>query len=191
MTKNFIKILLTLVVISITACTKTAYYPVNPYGSYDDNKALLKAIGGDMLADVGDFTTYVKNTDTIGCGGVTGSRRIIFADDGTLERYIKNALVKELDMADMYLPGAPIRLTGQLNAIELKTTITGEWHLDVTIRSSNGHTLTYDSYFDFPRNWSKDRGCQQAAESLVSAVQVLLRSLINHPEFKFLLNPAT
>lgn len=167
-----------------------------------DNVVALRAYRGQAIG-VGAFTSSEPGKNEIMCRGVGPVRT---PDGEPFADYIRKALVDELKMAEIYADGAPVTLTGTLDAMDFNSTGVGarttssavlgtndpepippHWALTLTVASSNGRKFTVSERYDFAGNFAGEVACNQTAHAMMPAVQNLVGRLVRSPEFPALL----
>jgi hypothetical protein len=180
-------VLLLLAVLAASACSA---YTVPRYGLSAENVTGLKKLGSKV--NLGAFTATTPGQTEIRCRAVGPVRT---PDSRPFEDYIRRALLDELRIADVYSEGAPVTLTGNLDKIDFNS-MSGDWTMDLTVRSSNGRALTVSSKYEFspgpmfqpgPAQAAAARACAETAQAFAPAVQVLIGKLVYHPELAQLL----
>jgi hypothetical protein len=96
-------------------------------------------------------------------------------DGATFATYLHDALVSELQTAGVYSEAAPVMLTGVVEQIRFAPARPqGEWHIVVTVYSSNGISIQIDERRDSPEG---------APDAFMPAVQDLIAKLVQDPRF--------
>ncbi len=175
--RGFFAILVTLVV--ITGCST---FDVGRYGVSVENNAALKKLGGSKVA-VGPFTATEPGRKEIACRGVGPIKT---PDERPFESQVRQALIDELAVADLLAESAPVTLTGHVNKLDFDS-MAGEWILDVTVKSSNGQSLTAVNKYSYGFTYIGETACVRTAKSFVPAVQLLIGKLVHDPKFADLL----
>jgi hypothetical protein len=147
-----------------------------------ENNATLKKLGGSKVA-VGPFTATEPGRREIACRGVGPIRT---PDEQSFEHQIRQALIDELTVADLFTATAPITLTGHVNKLDFDS-MAGEWVLDVTVTSSNGQSVTAANKYSYGFTYIGETACVRTAKSFVPAVQLLIGKLVYDPKFADLL----
>ena len=112
-----------------------------------------------------------------------------FTPDGnTYADFIKEALIDELQMAELYSVEAPTLLTGHLDDINFNST-TGDWNLALTIKSSNGQSISVTENHKYKTSFYGETACNQTAQALMPAVQDTINRVVTHKNFSNLLRP--
>ena len=164
-------------------------YTVPRYGVSADHVRALKEF--DQKVSVGRFTATTPGQSKIRC---KASGPVETPDGEPFEEYIRRALVDELDLADMISDASPVALSGNLDHIDFDSG-RGNWKMELTIRSTNGRSLTVASQYDFGTGpifasnstAAAERACVETAQAFSPAVQRLIGTLFIHPDFPGLL----
>jgi hypothetical protein len=159
-----------------------ATFDVGRYGVSVENNAALKKLGGSKVA-VGAFTATEPGRKEIACRGVGPIKT---PDEQPFEYQVRKALIDELTVADLLADSAPVTLTGLVNKLDFDS-MAGEWVLDVTLKSSNGQSLTAASKYNYGFTYIGETACARTAKSFVPAVQLLIGKLVHDPKFGDLL----
>jgi len=147
-----------------------------------DNVTTLRALGDNKI-NVGDFTSYKPGSKEILCRGVG---RIKTPDGNTYADFIKEALIDELQFADLYYFGASVTLTGNLDSIDFSS-YSGKWDIALTVNSSNGESISVSETYSFKSSWDGWAACLLTGDAFVPAVQNLIAKLVGNPKFPYLI----
>jgi len=158
-------------------------YSVNRYSASTDNVIALRSLDG-QVTNIGSFTaTGDANKSEIMCRGVGP----IKTPDGEIfPEYVRKALLDELRLANSYSPSAQITLTGNLDSIDFSSN-SGNWNLALTVKSSNGKSMSVAESYKFTSSFYGETACNQTAQALMPAVQNLVGKVVRSPEFPSLL----
>ena len=168
--------------VSLVAISGCSTYATNRYSISADNVTNLKASISEKVS-VGNFTATDPGKSSIMCRGVGPIKT---PDGESFEEFVRNALVSEMKIADVYGEGNAITLTGNLDSIDFNST-TGTWNLGLTVNSSNGKSFSVVEEYDYTSSWYGETACNQTGQALMPAVQNLITKVIAHPEFATLL----
>lgn len=158
--------------------TGCSTYAATRYASSADNLTALRPLKGQAL-NVGEFKSAGEARNEIMCR----ARGPIKTPDGeSFATYVRRALIAELQYADVYSTGAPVTLSGTLDEVDFSSTA-GAWELALTVKSSNGRSLSVSQKYGFTPSISAETSCEQAAQALMPAVQDLIKQLVSHAEF--------
>lgn len=142
----------------------------------------------------GQKISVAEFESSLGEGGVNQCRGysvITTSGEGGLVRYIQDAFISELELANAYSPDSPIVLKGKVTQISLSTLTGGEWIIKMTLMSNNGRSLSAREQLHFKTNIVGQSACQVASDTYFYAVQNLLRKLVSSPNFPRLLEPSS
>ena len=172
-------LILLFTILVLTGCST---YAVDRYSISSDNIVALRSCGVDKL-NVGEVTCFEPDLKEIMCRGVGPIKT---PDGNTYSDFIKEALIDELQMADIYSVEAPITLTGHLEDIDFNST-TGDWNLALTIHSSNGQAISVTENYKYKTSWYGETACNQTAQALMPAVQNIINKVVTDKDFSNLL----
>jgi hypothetical protein len=85
-------------------------------------------------------------------------------------------------VSEIYSESGPISLTGNLDQVDFSST-SGAWSLAVTVKSSNGRTLSVAHSYDYESSFVGEKACALTAQAFGPAVQVLIGKLVHNPDF--------
>lgn len=153
-------------------------YAVSRYSISADNVVALRALNGKTIS-IGSFTSSTPGLNEIMCRGVGPIKS---PDGEPFSEFIRKALIDELKMANAYSSSSSITLTGNLDAIDFSST-SGSWHLALSIKSSNGKSMTATEEYSFKSSWYGEAACNQTAQALMPAVQNLVGKIVRSREF--------
>lgn len=154
---------------------------VNPYSASAQNVSLLRKSENKKI-NVGKFEDILERKK-ISCRAVP-----IQAPGGeTFAEYIQKALISDLMMADVYDANGTVTLTATLDKLELISTSGAYWDIEVTVKSSNGHSFKVTEIYKFESAFDADNACRNAVQAFAPAVQNLIFKIVNHSDFKQLL----
>jgi hypothetical protein len=110
----------------------------------------------------------------------------IQASDGmTIPQFVEKAFNDEFKFASIYADNGVV-LSGTLSQIEFSSSAgltNGYWLLGMTLKSSNGKSMTVDSRYDFKSGFDAITACNQTAQALGPAVQDLIKKAVTQPNF--------
>jgi hypothetical protein len=154
-------------------------YAAHRYSISADDVVCLRTLEGKTI-NVGKFTSTEPELKQISCRAVGPIKT---PDGETFAEYIREALLDELRMANVYSADAPVTLTGNLDEIDFSST-SGTWDLTLTVNSSNGKSITVTENYSFTSSWVGETACNQTAQALMPAVQNLIGKFVQHERFK-------
>lgn len=158
-------------------------YATNRYSISADNVMALK-VYQDNEVGVGEFTASKPGKTSIMCRGVGPIKT---PDGESFEKFVRNALISEMKMAEAYYKEGKVTLSGNLDEIDFDST-SGTWDLSLTVSSSNGESLTISDNYNYSTSFYGETACNQTAQALMPAVQNVISKLIQHDDFGSLLN---
>jgi len=130
--------------LALSLFTGCSSYTVAKYGVSPETVSLLRTHGGQKV-NVGAFSAKKAGQTEIGCRAVGPIKS---PDGKPFESYVRQALIDELRLAELFGESAPVMLTGNLNELEFSST-SGKWIVDLTLTSSNGRTLNAREDFSY------------------------------------------
>jgi len=92
-------------------------------------------------------------------------------------------LIDQLQLAELYSPQAPLRLGGNLDAIDFGTG-DGIWNIALTITDDAGQSFTVREDYNYETSFYGETACNQTAQAFMPAVQNLIRKVVSHPKFQ-------
>lgn len=154
------------------------------YSLYSSNVIALKnlAKNSDVKLIVNDFTSNALTNKEESCRGMG-----IMPPDGiTFSSFIKNALVDELKISDMYSDTSSIGINGVMKNIELHTASInkGSWIIELEISIASGKPFLVPIDREFSSGFSGYTACENAKAAFVPTVQDLIYLVLTHPEFQ-------
>lgn len=168
--------------LAIATCSGCASFDVGRYGVSVENAAALKRLRPATVS-VGRFTAASPGKTEITCRGVGP---ITTPDKRPFEDYIRQALIDELTVADLFAEASPTALSGHVRTVDFDSMV-GEWMLDVTVNSSNGRSMNAAITYSYGFTYVGETACARTAKSFVPAVQILIGQLVYSPAFAELL----
>jgi len=148
-----------------------------------DHVLALRAYEGKPI-NVGAFTSTNQGQSEIACRAVGPIKT---PDGEPFSEFIRKALIDELKMANVYSQASNITLTGNLDAIDFSSA-SGSWDMTLTVKSSNGKSMTVTENYSYKSSWYGETACNQTAQALMPAIQDLVGKLISSKEFETLVS---
>ena len=111
------------------------------------------------------------------------------ADGMSIAEFIAEAFNTEFKFADIFAEDGVV-LSGSVDRVEFSSIVgltNGRWDLALTLRSSNGATLSVQNLYEFKSGFDAITACNQTAQALGSAVQELVELTVSDPGFEALL----
>lgn len=117
------------------------------------------------------------------------------------EEYLREAMQRELDMANLYDPAAATALSANVDKVDFETDVQvrsvisgmkgGRWIIQMTFQSNTGRRFTVSDSFGFKTHyketWTDDETCHTLAKAFLPAVQQFLNKVYRDPNFMLLL----
>ena len=172
---------LSALVVLVSLISGCAPYSVVPYGASVNNVNVIKSYNLKPVS-VGKFQLSTPNSILIRCSG-RGFDDVEVSPSS--EAYIEKALIDELSLAGIYDPSSPLVITGELKKIELDPHYYSSWRFTLTLTNNKNQSYTTSSKFEFT---AFRRGCEQAAQAFVPAVQKLISDVVQDPRFRQIAN---
>jgi hypothetical protein len=157
-------------------------YSAVRYSPMAETVAMLRAHRGAQV-NVGQFTARNPRGSYLVC---RLGAPIHTPDDEPFEEFVRKAFVTELVLAELYSPTAPVTLAGFLDDFDFSTA-EGRWKITLVLSSSNGQALTVTETYDYGFHFLGEVASRQTAHALTPAIQNLVRSTVQHPQFAALL----
>ncbi len=173
-------VLIASIALTVQACST---YTADRYSMNSGNIVALKEFQGNDVS-VGDFTATEPGQTSASCRAVGP---IATPDGESFENYVRNALIAEMQIAEVYSENSDTVITGHLNRIK-PNSMDGTWDISVTIASNSGASFTVEELFDYKTSWYGETACNQMAQALMPAVQNVITKIVTHPQFNELLN---
>lgn len=171
------------VAVALSILSGCSTYSASRYAVNTDNVVALRALGTKSV-NVGPFTAAKPGEKEIMCRGVGPIKTL---DGEPFSEFVRKALVDEMKIANVYSATAPVTLTGNLDALDFSSS-SGGWNLALTVKSSNGRTLSVSEQYVYTTSFYGETACNQTAHAFMPAVQNLVGKVVRSPEFPALLN---
>ncbi|WP_410211955.1 hypothetical protein [Aquirhabdus sp.] len=148
-----------------------------------DNNLILKKYAGQTtrIISMDPPANYDSNCRLMGP---------IQASDGmTIPQFVQKAFNDELKFASIYSENGN-SIAGALTKIQFSSAsglTSGWWDLGLTLKASNGKTISVENRYDFKSGFDAITACNQTAQALAPAVQDLIKKAISDPAFAELL----
>ena len=148
-----------------------------------DNNLILKHYAGKQLelASMAAPGSFDSNCRLM--GPIQGS------DNMTIPQFVQKAFNDEFKFAGLYSENGT-KLDGTLDKIEFSSIsglTNGWWDLALTLKSSNGKSLSTEDKYEFKSGFDAITACNQTAQALGPAVQDLIKKAVSDPAFQSLL----
>ena len=158
-------------------------YSASRYSISTDNVVALRSLNGKMI-NIGAFSASTPGQSEIMCRGVGPIKT---PDGETFADFVRKALLDELRIANAYSSSAPVVITGNLDAIDFSSN-SGSWNLALTVRSSNGKSMSVSENYKYTSSFYGETACSQTAQAFMPAVQNLVGKVVRSPEFTALVS---
>jgi len=168
----------------VTVASGCSTYSATRYSISADNVVALRSLNGKVL-NVGAFTATTPGQTELTCRAVGPIKT---PDGETFSEFVRKALLDELRIANAYSATAPVTLTGNLDSIDFSSN-SGSWNLALTVKSSNGRSMSVSESFVYASSWYGETACNQTAQALMPAVQNLVGKVVRSQEFISLVSP--
>lgn len=173
------KVALYLVAAALTILsTGCSTYAANRYAINTDNVVAMRALNG-KLVNVGSFSAKEPGLKEIMCRSVGPIKT---PDGEPFSEFVRKALLDEIKIANIYSSNAPITLTGSLDTVDFSSA-SGGWNLALTVKSSNGKSLSVSENYQFTSSLYGETACNQTAQAFMPAVQNLVGKVVRSQEF--------
>lgn len=153
-------------------------YSASRYSISTDNIVALRSLNGKTV-NIGAFSASTPRQTEIMCRGVGPIKT---PDGEPFSEFVRKALLDELRIANTYSSSAPVTITGNLDAIDFSSS-SGSWNLALTVRSSNGKSMSASENYGYTSSLYGETACNQTAQAFVPAVQNLIGKVVRSPEF--------
>ena len=180
----------------ISGCTSSVQsYSASPYISTLNPSQMHKI-------SVGEFTAKGPGKSSIACRAIGP---VATPNEENFEKFIREALIQEMNFAGIYSAEASMRLQGRLEKIDFDSAIGGipwiavnkmvldsdyvesSWTI-VMVLSAPGHpSFRVGSVHRFPGRFDGLAACRLMAREFVPAVQLFINKVFNDPNFQKIL----
>ena len=169
-----------LICISLAGCDT---YTGAPYSVSIPANTLLKSYGPANVA-VQPFTSQIKPDMLCRLVGP-----IHLPGDISPEAYITKAFSDQFELAGLTSgKNAPVTISGEITRFDFSSMIgDGNWNFGVTLKSSNGHSLSVSEDYHFAASFAGEAACHNVADAYAPAVQALVQKAVKEPGFPALL----
>ena len=171
-----------ILIVAIFTLSGCETFSVHQYSLSQQNTATIKntiLMTGQLTSlAVGEFTASNPGQFELRCGI---NNLIKMPRNTPYEKYIREALIEELKKAGVHSLDqieAGRVITGNLDTFKLDSD-TGDWVIKITITFKSGESFTVSETYEH-----NEISCEEAASSLVTAVQELIHKIITHPVFQ-------
>jgi hypothetical protein len=164
-------LILSTITVLVSGCST---YSATRYSIATDNVMVLRSLNGKTI-NVGAFSSTSPGQKEIMCRGVGPIKT---PDGEPFSDFVRKALLDELKIANIYSASAPVTLTGNLNALDFSSQ-GGRWNLSLTVKSSNGKSMTTTEVYSYTSSFYGETACNQTAQAFMPAVQNLVGKVVS------------
>lgn len=174
-----------LIILSVVAMLASgcSTYSASRYSISADNVVALRSLNGKTI-NIGAFSASTPGQTEIMCRGVGPIKT---PDGEPFADFVRKALLDEMRIANAYSSSAPVTITGNLDAIDFSSN-SGNWNLALTVRSSNGKSMSVSENYSYTSSFYGETACNQTAQAFMPAVQNLVGKIVRSPEFMILVS---
>ncbi len=186
-------LILLLLLTFLSACATEV---VSDYKTLTSNTDQLSTLGGGAVQKIAvDNLTSTKTRVDMGCRAFG---EINLKEGISVEDYMRNALISELEGANLYSVTSQKSLGGNIDYVDLTTTsiatftvaaleslTDSKWSITATFKGEGVNNFTIPSIYLFPfKDGFFDGPCENPRKKFDSAIANLIKILVNHPSFK-------
>ena len=168
--------------LTITGCSTFA---VPRYSADAETVSALRSMG-EVKVNVGPFNNGPGDQSKSGVLTCRAFGPVKTPNAEAYSEYVRKALISELVMANLYAEKAPVELTGTLDKLNFSSN-SGKWVSGLTLKSSNGNSLSVEDTYKFTTSFIGETACTQTALAGLGAVQELIKKAVRDPSFPKLL----
>lgn len=168
-------LILSVVTLLASGCST---YSASRYSISTDNVVALRSLNGKAV-NIGAFTATTPGQKEIMCRGVGPIKT---PDGEPFSDFVRKAMLDELKIANAFSATAPVIITGSLDAIDFSSN-SGNWNLSLTIKSSNGKSMSATESYPFTTSFYGETACNQTAQAFMPAVQNLVGKVVRSTDF--------
>ncbi|MEM9055200.1 MAG: hypothetical protein AAGB16_07735, partial [Pseudomonadota bacterium] len=169
---------ISLALIGVSACETTSS---RPYSVSTENVMAFQSALGDNKVQVSDFTLAEGVGENMTCRAL-GALEV--APGKTPVEFIEGAMRDELFTAGVYDAKNGVKIKGNIKELEFNSFGTGSWNITLQLSSDNlpeGYQVSTE--YEFKTSFSAISACQNVIDAFTPAVQTLIGSVIDHPDF--------
>lgn len=130
------------------------------------------SVGSIEFADPGVFESM--------CRGIAP---IVLPGDQPFNAYIRDAIIEELTLADVYDADSPCVLHGEIIELSFDSWANAAWRIDVIFTTSSGESFPVRVVYEFRGGVNPDLACQEVATTFRDAVQQFITKLVKNEKF--------
>jgi hypothetical protein len=169
------------VIILVFSQTGCAPMITQKYAPATKNILTLRDISSNTKnkINIGKFEGDSKITSCRAFGYVSPPNNVTYAT------YIRNALIEELMLANVYSEKSNIEINGKLKEFEVDCAVgTGKWIIEMEFNINGKEPFTVKVSYDFEGAFIYEIVFNNAQQSLVPATQEFLNAVLNHDKIK-------
>jgi ABC-type uncharacterized transport system auxiliary subunit len=151
-----------------------------PYKVSTDNVIAIQSALRGKKVTLGNFNLAPAVSEQVGCR-LAGD--VVVAPGKTPHDYIKEAFKDELFAAQVYQPGAPVTIDGQIEEFGFSSVSPAHWLLKLHVRSNVSEGYTVEVNYDFDTSWTAYSACKNVADAFGPAVSQLIHEVVANPNF--------
>lgn len=155
-----------------------ATYAVDRYSNSADTVNELKNYQGAGVS-VGAFTATTPARNSLMCRAVGPVKT---PDGEPFENFLRNALIAELKLADVYLENGGVAITANLDKIQFDS-FSGTWDIGLQLKSAAGDDFSVAETYHYTTSIIAYAACGQTAQAMMPAVQNLISKIVKHQRF--------
>ena len=161
----------------LPACSQ---FHVPPYSVNHKSVSELRKIRDDsnVMLSVGTVSGEGQDLSTLMCRGVGPVKS---ASSGTFGQYIKDAIIAEMSIAEVYLEQSDIQIELDFSKFDFTST-SGEWEMAANVRV-RGLEFPVSIKHSFSPSWFGETACDQTAQAMMPAVQEFVYRLVSNQQF--------
>ncbi|NOU01664.1 MAG: hypothetical protein HOO95_08855 [Gallionella sp.] len=180
-------ITLTVALLALSACS-TATFTAQPYQPSIEATSALQNLGLSGI-EIESVTSSVDIDNSC----PSSARAISLPNKSGFEDYIKDALISEFTIADIYDKKSPkVKLKIDITELEYflsHSSLMSVWDIEFIIDSSNGTSLKVHEHFLFDAGAYNLWNCRKIADAYMPAVKAVITKLAKSPSLRTLLTP--
>jgi hypothetical protein len=162
---------------ALTGCETTNTIPYKV--STDNVIAIQNALSGKKV-NLGNITLAPGVSESVQCR-LAGD--VAVAPGKTPRDYIKEAFKDELFAAQVYQPGSPVTLEGQIEAFGFSSVSPASWSVKLHVRSNVSEGYTIETNYHFDTSWTAYSACKNVADAFGPTVSQLIHEVVTNPQF--------
>lgn len=157
---------------------------VAPYAVSEEDNAHLRDLHShfpDVAVKVSEVTYPAgRGNNIIDC---RGGAQISTPTGKPYDLYIRNALVKELELAGMYSSKASLGLSVSLDKVDFSSFPHGQWTIAGTVTLTDGATYDVTTHLPFRTSFWGQPACDHSAAAFEPTVEKFVSAVFADPHF--------